>query len=63
MKRILWHLFGVVTTLAFAIGGGWVLERLKRPGTMLEDNTVWVCAFISVIGFVRVVRYTRWYNS
>lgn len=65
MKRLLWllllHLFGIVTTLVFAIPGGLTLEGLKRD-KMPGDSAVWICAGVSLIGFCGVLQYARWYK-
>ena len=58
MKRILWHLFGTVASMVFALGSA----SLATGNNSIRMSS-WCWMLVTVIGFVGVAKYVEWYRS
>jgi hypothetical protein len=57
-KRILWHLFGAVTTIIFAEGVGYIISG--KSTTFMD---IILGPVLAGIGFVGLLFYAQWYRS
>jgi hypothetical protein len=63
-RRVLWHSFGVATTLVFVVGMDVLSDALNPTGQIPALGLGPTGgAILVILGLIGVVRYARWYRS
>ena len=62
MKPILWHCYGILTTLVFMIGLMQLGDTMKGHRST-PDLSSWTWGILAIIGFAGIFPYGRWNQS